>query len=101
MVVEGLAAPDLMIAEMQGRALSGQHNAKALLALLKRPCAKGFAVEMEEVEQEKDESIAVTGVRCVLDQAERGRAVGWEAIKPDRIRDPYWGSDHKEARNLA
>jgi len=29
---------------------------------------------MEEIEQEKDESAAVTGVRCVLDQAERGDA---------------------------
>jgi hypothetical protein len=31
---------------------------------------------VEEIEQEKDESITVAGVRCVLDQAERGRAVG-------------------------
>src|SRR6266550_2378441 len=43
---------------------------------LKRPRAKGFAVEVEEIEQEKNESAAVTCVRCVLDQAERGRAVG-------------------------
>jgi hypothetical protein len=31
---------------------------------------------MEEIEQEKDECTAVTGVRSVLDQAERGGAVG-------------------------
>ena len=63
MVVEGLAAPDLMITEVQGRALSGQQNAKAILPLLKRPRAKGFAIEVEEIEQEKDESVALTEVR--------------------------------------
>jgi hypothetical protein len=36
---------------------------------------------MEEIEQEKDESIAVTRVRCVLDQAERGGAVGPDAAE--------------------
>ena len=62
MVVEGLAMPDLMIAEVQGRASTGQQTTKALLPLLKRPRAKGFAVEVKEIEQEKDESGAVTGI---------------------------------------
>jgi hypothetical protein len=36
---------------------------------------------MEEIEQEKDQSAAVTGVRCVLDQAERCGAVGANAAQ--------------------
>jgi hypothetical protein len=61
--------------------LTRQQNAKALLPLLKRPRAKGFAIEVEEIEQEEDERIAVAGVRCVLDEAERGRAVGPDAAE--------------------
>ena len=36
---------------------------------------------MEKVEQEKDECLAVTGIRCVLDQAERDGAVGPDAAQ--------------------
>jgi hypothetical protein len=53
-----------------------QQRAEVLLSFFKRHRADGFAIEVEEIEQEEDQSIAVTGVRCVLDQAERGRAVG-------------------------
>ena len=81
MVVEGLPAPDLVIAEVQRRACARQQVAKALLPLPKRPRADGFAIEVEEIEQEKDESIAVAGVRCILDQAERGGAVGANAAQ--------------------
>ena len=41
----------------------------------------GFAIEVEEIEQEKHQSIAVAAVRCVLDQAERGGAVGTNAAQ--------------------
>jgi riboflavin synthase len=36
---------------------------------------------MEKIEQEKDERLAVPGVRCVLDQAEGGRAVRPDAAQ--------------------
>jgi hypothetical protein len=44
-----------------------------LLSLLKRPQAHRLAVEVEEIEQEKDERIALAGIRRVLDQAEMPR----------------------------
>ena len=62
MVVESLAARDLVIAVVQRRALTGYQNAQALLPLLKRQRVDGFAIEVEEIEQEKDESTAVTGL---------------------------------------
>ena len=80
-IVEGLAAPDLMITDVQRRALSGQQNAKAILPLLKRPRVKGFAIEVEEIEQEKDERIALACIRRVLDQAEGGGAIGANAAQ--------------------
>ena len=79
MIVESPPAPDLVIAEMQRRACIRQQNAQALLALPKWHRGNRLAIEMEEVEQEKDESAAVAGVRCVLDQAERRGAVGANA----------------------
>ena len=36
---------------------------------------------MDEIEKEKDESAAITGVRCVLDQAEGRGAVGANAAQ--------------------
>ena len=41
----------------------------------------GFAIEVEEIEQEKHESIAIAAVRCILDQAEGGGAVGANAAQ--------------------
>ena len=41
----------------------------------------GFAIEVEEIEQEKHQSIAVAAVRCILDQAERGGAIGTNAAQ--------------------
>jgi hypothetical protein len=49
--------------------------------LWKRPRADGFAIEVEEVEQEKDKGVAVPCIRCGLDQAERGRAIGADAAR--------------------
>jgi hypothetical protein len=65
-----------VIAEVQRRTRVREQFAKAFLPIPKRQRVKGFAIEVEEIEQEKDESVAVTRVGCVLDQAERGRAVG-------------------------
>ena len=59
MVVDGPAAPDLMIAELKGDARMRQQFAEAFLPLRKRPRADGFAIEVEEVKQEKNKSIAV------------------------------------------
>lgn len=79
--MEGPPAPDLVIAELKGGACIGQQFAEAFLPLRQRPHADGFAIEVEEIEQEKDEGVAFTGVRCVLDQAERGCAVGADAAQ--------------------
>jgi hypothetical protein len=79
--VKGSPAPDLMIAELKRGARMRQERAEALFPLFKRHRADGFAIEMEEIEQEEDQSIAVTSVRCVLDQVERGRAVGPDATE--------------------
>jgi hypothetical protein len=66
---------DLDVAELQRRCCFGQQRPQALLAFADRPLANRFAVEMEKVEQEKGKRVAVPRVRCILDQAERGRAV--------------------------
>jgi hypothetical protein len=81
MVVEGLAVSDLVIAEVQGRACIRQQPAQAFLAFHKRHRSDRFAIEVEEIEQEKDESAAVTGVRCVLNQAEGRGSVGANAAQ--------------------
>ena len=73
--------PDPVIAEMQGRAYIGQQRAQAFLALRNRHRGGRFAIEMEQIEQEKDERLAVAGVRCVPDQAERGGAIGANAAQ--------------------
>jgi hypothetical protein len=70
MVVKGPPAAGLVIAEVQRRARARQQRAKALLPFFKRFRADGFAIEVEEIEQNKDERIAVARIRCVLDQAE-------------------------------
>jgi hypothetical protein len=59
MLIEGPAAPDLVL-NCRGELGLRQKLPKALLALPERPWADGRAVEMEEVEQEKDERIAVS-----------------------------------------
>jgi hypothetical protein len=81
MVVESPAAPDLMITELERRTRARQQRAKALALFLERPRADGLAVEMEEVKREKDERIAVPCVRCILDQAERARAIGTDTAQ--------------------
>jgi hypothetical protein len=77
MVIEGPAAPDLMIAVLQERVRMRQQFAEPFLPLRQGPRADAFAIEVEEIEQ----SIAFAGVRCVLDQAERGCAVGADAAQ--------------------
>src|SRR6267378_3306170 len=81
MLVEFPAPPDLVIAELKRDAHLRQQRPEALLPFFERHRADGFAIEVEEIEQEEDQSIAVTGVRCVLDQAERRRAVGADAAE--------------------
>jgi hypothetical protein len=80
-VVEGAPAPDLMIAEVQGRSPTRQQNAKTLLPIPKRQRVNGFLIEVEEIEQEKHQSIAVAAVRCILDHAEGGAAIGANAAQ--------------------
>jgi hypothetical protein len=77
------AAPDLVVAELQRRTCLRQKLPKPLLPLLDRLRTDSLAVEMQQVEQEKDECLAVPGVRCILDQAEGGRAV-----RPDAAQFP-------------
>ena len=57
--IKGPPATDLVIAVVHGRACIRQQNAKAFLPLLKRLCADGLAVEVKEIEQEKDERFTV------------------------------------------
>ena len=76
MVIKGLSAPHLVIAEVQRRARARKQVAKTLLSIPKRQSVNGFAIEVEQIEQEKHQSIAVAAVRCVLDQAEGGGAIG-------------------------
>jgi hypothetical protein len=76
MVVESPPAPDLVIAEVQRRAYIGQQEAQGFLPLRKLQRGNRFAIEVEEIEQEKDESAAVASIRCVLDQAKRRGAIG-------------------------
>jgi hypothetical protein len=78
--VESPPTPDLVIAEVQERVSSGQQSAKTLLPLPKRQRANGFAIEVEQIEQEEHQSTA-TGVRCVLDQAERRGAIRQDAAQ--------------------
>jgi hypothetical protein len=41
----------------------------------------GLATEMQEVEEEEDERFGVTGIRCVLYQAEGRGAIGTNAAQ--------------------
>jgi hypothetical protein len=66
---------------MQWRACIRQQPAKTFFPLRNRHRGDRFAIEVEEIEQEKDESIAVPRVRCVLDQAEGGGAVRTDAAQ--------------------
>jgi predicted transcriptional regulator len=66
---------------LQRRTRLRQQGAKALLPLVERLQANRFAVEVEQVEQEKDERPGVARVGRGLDQAERGRAVGTDAAE--------------------
>jgi hypothetical protein len=75
-LIKGLAAPDLVIAEVQRRARTRKQLAEALLAFRKRPRADGLAIEVQEIEQEKDQGLGVARIGRGLDQAEGGRAVG-------------------------
>ena len=64
---------------MQRRTYVRQQGAQAFFPLCNRHRGDRFAIEVQEIEQEKDERFAVAAVRCVLDQAERGGAVGPDA----------------------
>ena len=75
MIVEGPPVRDLVIAVVQTGTCIGQQGAKALLPLAERFRGDGFAIEVQDIEEEKDERVGVTGVRCVLDQAKRRDAV--------------------------
>jgi hypothetical protein len=75
-VVEGPPTADLVIAEVQWRTHVRKQVAKTLLPIPKRQRVNGFAIEVEEIKQEKHQSIAVAAVRCILDQAEGGGAIG-------------------------
>src|SRR5262249_58409032 len=81
MFVEGPPASDLVIAEMQRRPSPRQQGAKTFFPLRNRHRGDRFAIEVEEIEQEKDESAAVARVRGVLDQAERDGAIGPDAAQ--------------------
>jgi hypothetical protein len=81
MIVESPSAPDLVIVEMQRRAGTQQQSAKTFFPLRNRHRGDRFAIKVEEIEQEEDESAAVAGVRGVLDQAEGGGAVGPDAAQ--------------------
>jgi len=81
MLVEIPAAPGLIIAVLKRRTRLRQERAKTFLPLVERPSAGGFAIEVEQVEQEKDERLGVTGVRRGLDQAERRRPVGTDTAE--------------------
>src|SRR5215471_6030055 len=76
MIVESPPASDLVIAEMQRLASTRQQGTKTFFPLRNRHRGDRFAIEVEEIEQEEDKSAAVAGVRRVLDQAERGDAIG-------------------------
>jgi hypothetical protein len=65
-----------VIAEVQWRTHVRKQVAKTLLPIPKRQRVNGFAIEVEEIKQEKHQSIAVAAVRCILDQAEGGGAIG-------------------------
>src|SRR5207302_10935288 len=79
MIVDSPPASDLVIADMQRRASTRQQGAKTFFPLRNRHRGDRFTIEVEEIEQEKDESAAVARVRGVLDQAERGGASGPDA----------------------
>src|SRR6516164_10317723 len=70
-----------MITVLQRRVRLRQERMETLLPLLDRFRADGFAVEVEQVEQKKDQSGGVPRIRRVLDQAEGGRAVGPDAAE--------------------
>jgi hypothetical protein len=61
LVVEGAPAADLVVAVLQGRTRSRQQRAKPFFPPRKWHRGDGFAVEAEEIEQEKDERIALAG----------------------------------------
>jgi hypothetical protein len=97
MLVETPATPGLIVAVFKRRKRPRQQRAKTLLPYFKRLRADGFAVEMEQVEQEKDERLAVARVRRGLDQAERGRAVGANAAEL-AIKIGLPGGDRRKSR---
>ena len=41
-----------------------EHRLEPLLPLVERPRADGFAIEMEDIEQEKDQGVGVAGIGC-------------------------------------
>ena len=62
MILEAPPAPDLVIAEVQRRGRTRQQHAQTFLALRKRHGGNRGAIEVKQIEKEKDESAAVTGV---------------------------------------
>jgi hypothetical protein len=66
-VVKGLPVADLVIAVVQRRACLQKERLKALLPIPKMQRVDGFAIEVEEIKQEKHQSVAVAAVRCILD----------------------------------
>jgi hypothetical protein len=68
MYVQGvcLSAADLVIAVVQGRRYIGRREGRRS-SLLKRSCGDGLDIEVQQVEQEKDERIALARIGRVLD----------------------------------
>ena len=68
--------PDLMVAVLHGRRHIRQQRRKSLFAIAERPRHEILAIPVQKIEQEEDEADGVAGIRCQLDHAERGDAVG-------------------------
>ena len=59
MIVEGPPVRDLVIAVVQTRTCLGEQGAKALLPLAERFRGDGFVIEVQDIEEEKDERVGV------------------------------------------
>lgn len=65
------AAPDLMIAILQGRVGIREQPGKARLAIDERPRHQILALEVQKIEQEEHEAGGVAGIRSQLEALSR------------------------------
>ncbi len=72
---------NLMITVLEGWAYSVHNGGETALPFRERQPDQIIAIEKEQVEYEKNQGISVPGIRCCLNDAERGRSIRTHATE--------------------